>query len=120
MRFAFLIALSALALPSSAGAELAFFANGRSMSVRDHRIEDDTLVLSRRGGGEVTFRTSDIVRFAPDEVPYPEPETESAAVQPEPPVDSRPYVELVDQISTKHGVDPRLVKAVIQVESNYK
>jgi len=57
-----------------ASAELAFFANGSSLSIKAHRIEGDSLVLGLRGGGEMVLAVSAIVRIAPDEVPYPEPE----------------------------------------------
>src|SRR5580704_14215645 len=62
---------------SSASAEIVFFNTGRTLSVKSHRAEGDSLVLVMRGGGEIVCEASIISRFAPDEVPYPEPEVEA-------------------------------------------
>ena len=56
-----------------AAAELAYFTSGGSLSIRDHRVEGESLVLTLRAGGEIVCDRALIVRFAPDEVPYPEP-----------------------------------------------
>src|SRR5258708_39647964 len=72
-----------------AHAELVFFSSGRSLSVKGHRLEGDSLVLMLRGGGEIVCEPSVIARIAPDEVPYPEPE-EPSAIQPEPDVITQP------------------------------
>jgi hypothetical protein len=63
-----LIALHA----SVADAELVFFSTGRSLSVKGHRAEGQSLVLMLRGGGEMTCEASQVARIEPDEVPYPE------------------------------------------------
>jgi soluble lytic murein transglycosylase-like protein len=102
-----------------AQAELAYFATGRTLSIKAHRVDGNSLVLMLRSGGEITCDASTIARFMPDEVPYPEPEpvaTEVAA----PPAPVVPYGELIDRFSTEHGVDAKLVRAVIQVESAYR
>ncbi len=49
------------------------------MSVKSHRFEGDRIIVSLRGGGEMTFDRSVVLKIAPDEVPYPE-ETQAAAV----------------------------------------
>src|SRR6185312_11436661 len=59
-----------------ARAELVFFASGRSMSVKGHQIDGDTLVLTLRSGGQVICERTAIARIEPGEVPYPEPEVE--------------------------------------------
>jgi soluble lytic murein transglycosylase-like protein len=104
-----------------ARAELAYFASGDSLSIKTHREEGDSLVLSLRTGGEIVCDRSLIVRFAPDEVPYPEPVVEIAEAQTAPvamaPV---PYGEIIDQVSAKHNVDANLVRAMITVESGYQ
>ncbi|HWF85865.1 MAG TPA: lytic transglycosylase domain-containing protein [Vicinamibacterales bacterium] len=103
-----------------ARAELVFFASGRSMSVKSHRIDGDSLVLTLRSGGEVICDRSAITRIAPDEVPYPEPEpvaTVQVAALDHP--DQR-YSEIIDKASAAQGVDPQLVRAMIQVESAYQ
>jgi soluble lytic murein transglycosylase-like protein len=118
------VAMMFSALP--AHAELVFFASGRSLSVKGHHVEGDSLVLTLRGGGEIVCEPSVIARIAADEVPYPEPE-EPAAIppaqevssQPEPSVLS-PYAEIINTAAADQGVDAKLVRAVIQVESAYR
>ena len=103
-----------------AHAELVFFASGRSLSVKAHRIDGESLVLTLRDGGEVICERSAIERIAPDEVPYPEPPAiEAAAPPPSAPADQR-YGEIIEKASAAQGVDPKLVRAVIQVESAYQ
>jgi transglycosylase-like protein with SLT domain len=104
-----------LAVP--AGAELVFFDGGRNLSIKGHRVEGDSLVLLLRGGGEIVCDRSLIARIEPDEVPYPEPKVEVEAT-PEPL--APPYSDLVDEVAARHGVNPRLVKAMIRVESGYR
>lgn len=106
------------ALP--AHAELVFFSSGRSMSVKSHRSEGGQLVLQLRGGGEVTFDPSLVRSIEPDEVPYPEPEPEAAvADSPAGVAIAVPYAEIIDEVAAQHGVDAKLVRALIQVESAY-
>src|SRR5262245_3418026 len=110
---------SVVCTPVQARAELAFFATGRTISVKAHRIEGNSLILTLRSGCEMTLDPSIIVRFAPDEVPYPEPVVETPAVA-EPPSPVVPYGEIIDKVSREQGVDARIVRAVIQVESAYQ
>ena len=49
--FVTFVALFCSALPAQA--ELVFFNTGRSMSVKGHRVDGDSLVLELRGGGEI-------------------------------------------------------------------
>jgi hypothetical protein len=117
-----------LATAANAHAELVFFANGRSLSVKGHRIEDGRLVLQLRSGGEVICDPSVIVRVAPDEVPYPEPDESLPAPgenaengqQANPSVDRRLYDPIIARVAAEQGVDVKLVRAVIQVESGYQ
>ena len=108
------------------------------MSIKAHRLErrdagtvggpedSDVLVLSLRGGGEMTVDPSMITQITPDEVPYPEPEPiggkpdaaigdGNGRVRP----DVAAYAGIIDRVSKEQGVDARLVRAVIQVESAY-
>jgi soluble lytic murein transglycosylase-like protein len=116
-----LIALHA----SFADAELVFFSTGRSLSVKGHRAEGESLVLVLRGGGEMVCQTSQVARIEPDEVPYPEPENVSDENIPVPiqQADLRSesrYDPIIDKVAARHGVDATLVRAVIQVESAYE
>jgi soluble lytic murein transglycosylase-like protein len=109
-----------------AHAEIVFFGSGRTLSVKGHRTEEASLVLTLRGGGEIVCDPSVVTRIDPDEVPYPEPEAppavattivESAA--PPPAVPSQ-YAAIIDRVSLEQGVPATLVRAVIQVESAYR
>jgi hypothetical protein len=113
-------------LAAPAQAEIIFLVSGRSVSVKTHRVEGDKIILTLRSGGEVTCDRSLVDRIVPDEVPYPEP---VAAVQAAPGdeasvaadvLESTPYGEIISAMSEAHGVDPLLVRALIQVESNYQ
>jgi soluble lytic murein transglycosylase-like protein len=112
-------ALAALALELLGGvarAELVFLASGRTLTVQSHRFDGDRVVLILRGGGEIVCAASTIDRIAPDEVVRPEPRPAGA---PEP-LETVPYAEIIDEAASRVGVDPRLVRAVIQVESAYR
>jgi soluble lytic murein transglycosylase-like protein len=124
-----LAGLFLLAAPANARAELIFFSTGRVMSAKAHRVEGANIVLLPRGGGEITMSASVIARIEPDEVPYPEPEAEvenvaiAPAASPEPQVDRTTptrYDPIIDRVSAEQGVDAKLVRAVIQVESGYQ
>ncbi len=108
-----------LAVANAASAELVFFANGRTLSVKGHRADGETLVLLLRGGGEVKCSRTLVAQITPDEVPFPEDAAAVSAfastfvVPPE-------YVAMIDQAAARHGVEAKLVRAVIQVESAYR
>ena len=118
-------ALIALAIATPASAELIFFSESRSMSVKSHRFEGDRIIVSLRGGGEMTFDRSVVLKIAPDEVPYPE-ETQAAAVDVIVPeatlvlIGKTVYDPIIESASDRNGVPARLVKALIQVESAFQ
>ena len=119
------VALSLLAVATPARAELVFFTSGRTLNVASHRIEGGSLVLTLRSGGEVVCEPALIARMAPDEAPYPEPartvRLEPAATIDVPAADPHsPYADIVDRVAAREGVDARLVRAVIEVESGYR
>jgi len=118
-------ALVALAIATPASAELIFFSESRSMSVKSHRFEGERIIVSLRGGGEMTFDRSVVLKIAPDEVPYPE-ETQAAAVDVIVPeatlvlIGKTVYDPIIESASDRNGVSARLVKALIQVESAFQ
>ena len=117
---AFSVAVVAVLLSAApARAELAYFQSGRTLSIKEHRLDGEKLVLTLRNGGQIICDASVIARFAPDEVPYPEPEPEPAptAAGSSPVV---PYGEVIDRVASEQGVPSKLVRAVIQVESAYQ
>lgn len=111
---------TALMSATPARAELVYFANGRSMSVKNHREAGDSLVLVLRSGGEIVCDRAIVARVEPDEVPYPEPQassTNSAGRSVE------PYSSIIEAVAAEQGLSPRmvkLVKAVIMAESAYQ
>jgi soluble lytic murein transglycosylase-like protein len=126
-RIYFTVLLSAMVLGSVSqlNADVIFFANGRSISVKDYRIEGDVMTVTLRQGGQAQFDTALVTRIAPDEFPEPiaaaiidtaAPATALGTT----PLDARPFAELIETVSLKHGVDPFLVHAVIRAESNYE
>ena len=119
-RIAALLGLCVVAGAVPARAELAYFSSGDSLSIKAHRSDGDMLVLTLRSGGEIVCDQALIVRFAPDEVPYPEPVV--AAAEPRVPLVAEvvPYGEIIDRVAAAHQVDARLVRAMIKVESGYQ
>jgi len=117
--FASFALLVACAVPAQA--EIVFFSSGRTMSVKGHRTDGESLVLTLRSGGEIVCEPSLVSRITPDEVPYPEPEP-IAVEQPAPPIEVAavvPYGDIIDKMSKEQDVPAKLVRAVIQVESAY-
>jgi hypothetical protein len=108
-----------------AHAEIAVLSSGRTLSIRSHRVDGETIVLTMRNGGEVTCDRALIEKIVPDEVPYVEPGTATVIEQPAetpvaPALPASPYTDLIASMARAHGVDPMLVHALIQVESGYK
>jgi len=119
--------LSLLGFAAPARAELVYFATGRTLNVKAHRLEGDSLVLTLRNGGEAILEASLITRIAPDEAPYPEPPVAEAQVRPQAdaPTNAAPRLQpdleaFIDRVSAREGVDAKLVRAVIEVESGYQ
>jgi hypothetical protein len=119
-----IVAFAAILLVAqTARAELVFFTSGRFMSVKSHRIDGDSLVLNLRAGGDMVCDRSIVVTIEPDEVPYPDPQPEAATagLKADGTFDAAVrYAKLIDNLSAEQGIDPRLVKAVIQVESAFQ
>jgi soluble lytic murein transglycosylase-like protein len=120
------VSLSLLCVATPVRAELVYFTTGRALSVSAHRIEGDSLVLTLRNGGEVVCDRALVTRIAPDEVPYPEPQAPVLPAAEPPPAetgqgpDRSAYNEIINRVAAREGVDPRLVRAVIEVESGYQ
>lgn len=120
---AFLLAGSTIA-----SAEIVFLTSGRTLSVKSHQESGDSITLTLRSGGEVTCDKTLVEKIVPDEVPHPDP----ADLAPAPPkavapaaergvgLKVSPYTELIVNTAQTYGVDPILVQALVQVESDYQ
>jgi hypothetical protein len=128
------------ALP--AYADVLVFTNGRTMSVRAHSIDGHTITVTLMSGGEATFGRSAVLRIDPEVIPDdPEPRrrgdteplvevaeqsvtgAEQARFRAEPRLTGaalRPFAALIQEVATRHGMDPELVHAVVEAESNYQ
>ena len=120
-----ILVFAGISIPASA--EIVYLSSKRTLSVQSHRVEGDSIILMLRVGGEVTCDKSLIEKIVDDEVPYPAPEAAAAvqalaAVAASDPglLERTPYGEVISAVSEAHGVDPLLVRALIQVESNYR
>lgn len=124
------VAAAAFALgltAAPAAAEIVFLTSTRTLSVKAHRYEGDSVILTLRSGAEVTCDKSLIDKIVPDEVPYPEPLLAKEQAQAggddqasDGVLKATPYGEIISAVSEAHGVDPLLVRALIQVESGYR
>jgi soluble lytic murein transglycosylase-like protein len=117
------LALTTVAVPASA--EIVFLTSGRTFSVKSHQVDGDRITLILRSGGEITCDRALIEKIGADEVPYVEPQPEAPAPPPAPaeqqtsPLEG-PYAEIIARAAEAHGVNPMLVRALIQVESGYR
>jgi hypothetical protein len=119
------VGLALFCAATSAHAEIVVLSSGRTLSVKGHREDGNSMVLQMRSGGEITCDKSLVEKIVPDEVPYPEPPpagqegpaepvTETMAVEP---LTMGPYGEIITSMAETHGMDPMLVRALIRVES---
>ena len=131
VRLAALTTLAGLAFALPVHAELVLLSSGRTMSAAAVTFDGTQATIKLRGGGEVTCDRALVVRVDPDEVPWVDPNVAapagtpaSAATMPAiaPGVLKIPaaYEALVARLAAAHGVDARLVHAVIAVESAYQ
>jgi soluble lytic murein transglycosylase-like protein len=96
-------------LGTSARAEIALLANGQTLKLDGHRVEDGLVVLVLKGGGEVSVPPATVQGFVPDEV------LDEMAVPP-----GGDLREAAAVAARRHGLDPALVIAVVSVESGFR
>ena len=120
----FFVAVATSALLGSAGvarAEIVILSSGRTLSIKSHRVDGESIVLTLRSGGQVTCDKSLIDESSQTKCRIPSPrEPEATESDVAGLLDGTPYAELIESMSEANGVDPLLVRALIQVESNYK
>jgi len=112
-----------LAAPSPASADLVKLANGRVLSVEACRFEGDSVIFEFPGGGEVRAPKDLVAEILPDEVPHAKAfalEALASSVSAAGPRMADSAIrELVDRVAARIGVNLRLARAVVEVESNY-
>ncbi len=115
-----LLALLLLVRPAvaPASAELVLLTTGRTLAISGHEFEGDRVVLHLPNGGQIVCDRSLIVRIEADYAPPPLVERLAETIVPPAPV--RPFAEIIDAASVRHGVDSALLFALIEVESSYK
>ena len=126
-----------LALAAPARADLVVLSSGRVISASSVVLSADTATIRLRGGGEVTCDRSLVLRVDPDETPWIDPDGESAVDEADgasDPADAAAtrgaalrtveiplaYRAIIARLAEAHGVDARLIHAVISVESAYR
>jgi len=122
------VATSVLLLAGSsfASAEIVFLTSGRTLSIKSHHESGDSITLTLRSGGEVTCDKTLVEKIVPDEVPHPDPVAVTDQRPAAPAVERgaglriSPYTDLIVNTAQTYGVDPILVQALVQVESNYQ
>jgi membrane-bound lytic murein transglycosylase B len=112
-------------------------ASGSHFDAEAYRIEKNLMVFSLTGGGEIGFPAQNVVRIEEHALP-PQPRAESrpaagspatSPVAPPPAPAARPHVSpydpepgvraLIQEIASRQEVDPRLLAAMVKVESNF-
>jgi soluble lytic murein transglycosylase-like protein len=109
-----------LLLPSSAFADIVKFTSGGTLSVETCKIDGDTATIELRGGGVMKAPKSMIDEVLPDEYLHAAAEALPAFVPAAVSALSEDELHgLVDRLATRYGVDLKLARALVQVESNY-
>ena len=107
--------------------------SGSHFEAEAYRMEKNLMVFSLAGGGEIGFPAQKVVRIeehARPPQPRPEPASPAASkaeLPPAPaspphvsPYDPEPGVRaLIEEIASRQEVDPRLLAAMVKVESNF-
>jgi len=114
MRRAFILvaAILALAPANAARAEIALLSNGQMLKVEAWGAVNGSLHLKLKDGGEVGVPASHVVGVVPDEV--------VEQVEQQAKTSGRDVDSLLREAAARHGLDPRLVRAVVSVESAFR
>ncbi len=122
-----LLASVCFVVPAAAptSAEVVYFASGGVLAIAQHRLEDGEVVLELRSGGEIRCDPALITRIELDPSPrrWNEAATElelTVAEGPSARMLARPYGVLIQQAAEAYGVNPYLLHALIEVESQYE
>jgi soluble lytic murein transglycosylase-like protein len=118
-----------LAAVAEVHADILVFTNGRTLAVRQHVVDGDVISVTLRNGGVATFQGVIVARIDPEAMLDESdagPADSAVTVEPAGAViagqtlDAPPFAGLIHDVAARHGVDPRLVHAVVRTESNYQ
>lgn len=99
-------------------AEYVYFTTGKVLPIVGHAVDGRGLRFHLRDGGEVLVDPRLVVRIETDTSPVSPLALRARSSRPRLP--AKPYADLVARASARHGVDARLVHALIEVESGYR
>jgi soluble lytic murein transglycosylase-like protein len=103
---------------SAHAAEQVEFVDGRTMVVESLSLDGDYFILALDGSSSIAVlrsRVATVQRYVPM---VQEPEKEAVAPQPWTRVAGE-YAELIRTVAAEHDLDPAVITAMIQVESNF-
>ena len=109
-RLAFLVLLLSLTAVPYADAEIAVMTSGKILYIDRYHREDELITLYLTEGGEVTVSNELVANIVPNEI-APEEELTLLPLLPH-------LADLIEPVAARHGLDARLVAAVIWVESS--
>lgn len=117
--------LLALAGAAAARAEIVVLVTGDFLKCESHQVVDGGLRLELPFGGTMTLPLSTVERVLEDEVMVPPgeqivslPGVEVDFV-PGQPVPETPFGETIHSLGRRHGINPRLIAAVVAAESAF-
>jgi len=123
--FRLLLTVMILGAVTKTDAEMLVFANGRTMSIRDYRVDGEAITVVFSQGGEATFALALVASVQPDEIPAATEIVRTAEALSVPVItisqlESKPFAALIEEVARRHGIDPALIHAVVEAESNYR
>jgi soluble lytic murein transglycosylase-like protein len=112
-RTIFLLAFSTLAIGSTiARGEIAVLSSSKILYIDGYHREDETVTMYLTGGGEVTVSSDVVMNIVPNEI-VSEGESNLSRLPLLPQLNA-----VISPAAERYGLDPRLVAAVIMVESS--
>jgi soluble lytic murein transglycosylase-like protein len=109
-----------LALPRLASADLVHLTNGRTFSVESWQVTGETAIFVLRDGGQLEAPESLVAEVLPDEYLHAKPEALPASILPIVATTADALHALVDEAAIRYGVDVKLARALVKVESNFE
>ena len=121
-----LLSVLLLSAPSRSIAELVVMTDGQVLKVESFEIREVQVLLDLPGGGRLTLSIDRVARILEDEVVDPEPRPERYPVgdlgmwfEDSQAVPDSPFGKLIYETTRRHGVNPRLVAAMVRAESAF-